>query len=115
MTEDRQVALAAANVAKQLEQNPYLGDKLREKSNQKPLAECRKVKFDRADRPSSAKPRYRYRFVYRIEPHDGAPETVVVMAVGTKPSVYGNATSRVAGRMREQAARRVTRARTERP
>jgi hypothetical protein len=111
--EDREVALAALRLVKRLEHEPYLGDPLREKSNQKPLAQAdsRKVRFDRADRRSSAKPRHRYRLVYRIEPHEGAPETVVVMALGIKPRVYRDATARAAARLREQATERVRRTR----
>ena len=111
--EDREVAVAALRLVKRLEREPYSGDPLREKSNQKPLAQadCRKVKFDRDDRRPSAKPRYRYRLVYRIEPHEGSPQTVVVMALGVKPRVYRDATARAAARLREQATERVRRTR----
>jgi hypothetical protein len=113
LAEDRDVALAALGLVKRLEDEPYLGDPLREKSNQKPLAQadCRKLKFDRADRRSGAKPRYRFRLVYRIEPHDGSPETIVIMALGIKPRVYRDATARAAARLREQATERVRRTR----
>lgn len=113
VAEDREVAVAALKLVKRLEQAPYLGEPLREKSNQKPLAkaDCRKLKFDRADRRRTAKPRYRYRLVYRIEPHEGSPETVVVMALGVKPRVYREATARAAARLREQATERVRRTR----
>jgi Txe/YoeB family toxin of Txe-Axe toxin-antitoxin module len=108
VSEDEQVARAGLRIAKQLESNPYLGDPLREKSNLKPLAQadCRKVKFDHSNRRATAKPRYRYRLVYRIEPHEGSPEAVVVMALGVKPLVYRDATTRAAKRMREQARAR---------
>lgn len=113
LDEDRDVAAAALRLVKRLEREPYLGDPLREKSNQKPLAQadCRKLKFDRADRRPSAKPRHRYRLVYRIEPHEGSPETIVVMALGVKPRVYRDATARAAARLRAQATERVRRAR----
>jgi len=110
---DRELAAEALRLAKQLEADPYRGDELREKSNLKPLAQadCRKVKFDRANRRATAKPRYRYRLVYRIEPHEGSPETVVIMAVGVKPRVYRDATARAARRLRDQARERVRRLR----
>lgn len=113
LDEESEVALAALRLAKRLEHEPYLGDPLREKSNLKPLAQadCRKVKFDRDDRRPGAKPRYRYRLVYRIEPHEGSPETIVVMALGVKPRVYRDATARAAARLREQATDRVRRTR----
>jgi Txe/YoeB family toxin of Txe-Axe toxin-antitoxin module len=108
VAEDEGVAREGLRLAKQLEDDPYRGEPLREKSNLKPLAEAdaRKVKFDLPDRRTTARPRYRYRLVYRIEPHDGSPETVVVMAVGIKPRVYRNATTRAARRLREQAKTR---------
>jgi len=49
--------------------------------------------------------------VYRIEPHEGSPETVVIMAVGVKPRVYRDATARAARRLRDQARERVRRLR----
>jgi len=108
IAEDEQAAREGLRIAKQLESNPYLGEQLREKSNLKPLAQadCRKVKLDRPNRRATAKPRYRYRLVYRIEPHDGSPETVVIMALGVKPRIYREATTRAAKRMREQAVAR---------
>lgn len=112
VAENEQIAREGLRLAKQLEANPYLGDRLREKSNLKPLAEAdgRKAKFDLPSRRATARPRYRYRLVYRIEPHEGSPETVVVMALGVKPRVYRDATTRAAKRMHEQArARRVGR------
>ena len=106
--EDEAVAREGLRIAKQLEAEPYLRDRLREKSNLKPLAqaECRKVKFDRPDRPARAQPRYRYRLVHRIEPHEGSPEEIVVMALGVKPRIYREATTEAARRMREQAQAR---------
>lgn len=117
MKEDERVVREGLRIAKQLEANPYLGEPLREKSNLKPLgqADCRKVKFDHQNRRATAKPRHRYRLVYRIEPHDGSPETIIVMALGVKPRVYREATTRAAKRMREQARARRRRARTSHP
>jgi hypothetical protein len=89
--EDREVAREALRLAKQLEDEPYLGERLREKSNLKPLAraEMRKVKFDPPGRRESARPRHRYRLLYRTEPHEGSPETLVVMAGGQGRRVPG--------------------------
>jgi hypothetical protein len=111
--EDSAIAREGLRLAKQLETEPYLGEPLREKTNLKPLAqaEARKVKFDRPDRRASAEPRYRYRIVYRIEPHAGSPETVVVMALGVKPRVYREAATRAARQLREQAQTRRRRGR----
>lgn len=105
---DEDVARAGLRIVKELEDDPYRGEPLREKSNLKPLAdaESRKVKFDLPDRRPTARPRFRYRLVYRIEPHQGSPETVVVMAIGIKPRVYRDATARAAHRLREQAQTR---------
>ncbi len=106
--EDEQAAREGLRIAKELESSPYLGEQLREKSNLKPLAQadCRKVKFDDPSRRATAKPRYRYRLVYRIEPHDGSPEEILIMALGVKPRVYRDATARAAKRMHEQAQAR---------
>lgn len=108
LAEDREAAREGLRLAKELEASPYLGEPLREKSNLKSLgqADCRKVKFDRPRRGRNAAPRYRYRLVYRIEPHEGSPETVVIMAIGVKARVYRDATTRAAQRMREQARAR---------
>jgi hypothetical protein len=102
------VAREGLRIVKQLEDKPYQGERLREKSNLKPLAqaESRKVKFDVPGRRPTARPRHRYRLVYRIERHEGSPEAVVVMAIGIKPRVYRDATTRAAHRLREQAQTR---------
>jgi hypothetical protein len=108
IAEDREVAREGLRIAKELEASPYRGEPLREKSNLKSLgqADCRMVKFDHPTRSRNAEPRYRYRLVYRIEPHEGSPETVVIMAMGVKARVYRDATTRAAKRMREQARSR---------
>lgn len=91
---------------KALEANPYQGDKLRYKANRKPLAEadCRKLKFDDPDRPASEGTRYRV--LYRLEPNEGAPDEVYVMAVAPKQKAYGEGTARAAARLRELAGAR---------
>ena len=101
----RPIAEAVVRRAKELEGDPYQGEPLREKANLKPLAEadCRKVKFDLPDRRATAKPRYRFRLVYRIEPHEGSPEELIVLAAGVKPGVYRDATREAAARLKELA------------
>jgi mRNA-degrading endonuclease RelE of RelBE toxin-antitoxin system len=77
----------------ELEANPYAGEKPRAKSNRKPLAEadCRKVNVDGI------------RILYRLEPHEGAPADVFVIAVLPKREAYGEGTARAARRLRELA------------
>jgi hypothetical protein len=79
-----------------LRANPYSGDKLRSKSNRKPLAaaDCRRVKVDDV------------RILYRLEPHEGAPADVFVIAVLYKREAYGEGTARAAKRLRELARHR---------
>ncbi len=106
--ETRPIAEAVVRLAKELDADPYRGEPLRAKANVKPLAEaeCRKVKFDLADRKPTAKPRYRFRLVYRVEPHEGSPEELMVLAVGVKPGVYRDAAREAAARLKELAKRR---------
>jgi hypothetical protein len=101
----RPIAEAVVRLAKELQDDPYRGEPLREKANLKLLAEadCRKVRFDLPDRKATAKPRYRFRLVYRIEPHEGSPEELMVLAVGVKPGVYRDATREAAARLKELA------------
>ena len=103
--EDRQLVREAFREMQSLEEQPYAGEKLREKSNRTPLAEadCRKVKFDLPDSSPRANPRYRYRIVYRIEPHEGAPHRVYVIAVCPKRDAYGDGTAPAAKGLREIA------------
>ena len=79
--------------------NPYRGEKLRVKSNRKRLAaaDCRRVKVDGL------------RILYRLEPHEGAPADVFVIAVLSKREAYGEGTARAAKRLRELARRRARR------
>jgi hypothetical protein len=106
--ENRELVREAFRQMQGLEQQPYAGEKLREKSNRKPLADadCRKLKFDLPDRPASAEPRYRYRILYRLEPHEGVPDRVYVIAVCLKKDAYGPGAARAAKRLRELAGRR---------
>lgn len=103
--EDPQLLREALRQMQELERHPYAGEKLREKSNRKPLAQadCRKLKFDASGRSPNANPRYRYRILYRIEPHEGTPHRVYIIAVCPKKDAYGAGTARAAKRLRELA------------
>jgi dsRNA-specific ribonuclease len=46
------------------------------------------------------------RILYRLEPHEGAPADVFVIAVLSKREAYGEGTARAAKRLRELARRR---------
>ena len=67
-----------------LEEEPYQGEKLRYKSNRKPLAQadCRKLNFDDPYLPGDEPARYR--IVYRLEPFEGAADRVYVLIVAFK-------------------------------
>ena len=112
LAEDKELLREAIRRMRALEADPYLGDRLREKSNRKPLAEadCRKLKFDLPTRGEHEKPRYRYRYriVYRLEPHEGSPHRVFVIAVAPKQIAYGEGTARAARRLRQLAKQRAT-------
>ena len=82
-----------------LQANPYARDKLRAKGNRMPPAEadCRKVNVEGI------------RIVYRLEPHEGAPAEIFVIAVLPKRQAYGEGTARAARRLREQARQQTRR------
>jgi mRNA-degrading endonuclease RelE of RelBE toxin-antitoxin system len=105
--EDRELVGEALRAMKALERNPYAGERLREKSNRRPLAEadCRKLKFDLPGRPPAAGSRYR--IVYRVEPNEGSPEEAFVIIVATKQIAYGQGAARAARRLREEARGRL--------
>lgn len=106
--EDQELLREAIRKMRELEKEPYLGDTLREKSNRKPLAEadCRKLKFDLPTTGEHETPRYRYRIVYRLEPHEGSPHRVFVIAVAPKRMAYGEGAARAAKRLRQLAKQR---------
>ncbi len=106
--EDKELLREALRKMRALEKDPYLGDKLREKSNRKPLAEadCRKLKFDLPTRGEHERPRHRYRIVYRLEPHEGSPHRVFIIAVALKRMAYGEGAARAAKRLRHLAKQR---------
>jgi hypothetical protein len=82
-----------------LRSNPYAGEKLRAKANRMPLAgaDCRKINVDGI------------RILYRLEPHEGAPAEVFVIAFLPKRQAYGEGAARAARRLREQARREARR------
>lgn len=84
-----------------LREDPWLGDDPRERYNLKPLANCRRLKFDLPG--WRGKPRFR--LVYRDEPSDGSVALVRVWAVGPRKGfvVYTRAAARAS---REEARRR---------
>ena len=110
LAEDKELLREAIRRMRALEADPYPGDRLREKSNRKPLAEAdsRKLKFDLPTRGEHENPRYRYRIVYRLEPHEGSPHRVFVIAVAPKQIAYGEGTARAARRLRQLAKQRAT-------
>ena len=59
---DRETQFAALRVARDLAQNPHLGERLRNRSRIGDLTICRAVRFDKEGR--RGKPRYR--LVYRL-------------------------------------------------
>jgi hypothetical protein len=94
---------AAVRLAAELRENPWLGERMRERYNLRVLGECRRVSFDRPDWPD--KPRYR--LVYRDEPSDGAPGLVRIIAVGSRErlAAYRAAAVRIGSERRRQQRR----------
>jgi len=110
LAEDKELLREAIRRMRALEADPYLGDRLREKSNRKPLAEAdsRKLKFVLPTRREHENPRYRYRIVYCLEPHEGSPRRVFVIAVAPKQIADGEGAARAARRLRQLAKQRAT-------
>src|ERR1700689_4040426 len=96
---DRDVALAALRLARDLKQNPWLGDELRARRGLEEWKDCRRIRFDRdgwTDKP-------RFRLVYRNEPADGAPHIVAILAATQRTNLgaYRRAKPRLIDRLRE--------------
>ena len=72
------------------------------------LAAIATLKFDLPTRGEHENPRYRYRIVYRLEPHEGSSHRVFVIAVAPKQIAYGEGTARAARRLRQLAKQRAT-------
>jgi Txe/YoeB family toxin of Txe-Axe toxin-antitoxin module len=82
-TVEPRVAKAALDIAKNLRDDPYLGDEMRKRPRLELLADCRRIRFDESSR--RGKPRYR--LVYRNEPSDGAPHIVAILAIGERTNL----------------------------
>lgn len=95
---DRAVARAALVLAKELRENPWLGDEMRSRLGLAELRECRRIRFDRSD--WKGKPRYR--LIYRNEPSDGAPHIVAILAAAERENLgaYRRAKPRLIERLR---------------
>ncbi|HET7043819.1 MAG TPA: hypothetical protein VFI37_03125 [Gaiellaceae bacterium] len=90
-------------LAAELRENPWLGERMRERFNLRVLGECRRIRFDRPDWTS--KPRYR--IVYRNEPSDGAPAVARILAIGERErlAAYRSAAARVGSEQRRRRRR----------
>jgi hypothetical protein len=104
---DEDLVDRAISLMKELRQNPWSGDDLWERYNLRPLADCRKIRFDLP----SWQGRPRYRIVYRNEPLDGAPGLVRVWSAAPRTDLIPNARAatpnpRAAARTRLQPRRR---------
>jgi hypothetical protein len=95
---------AVIGLGKELRDNPWLGEQMRERYNLRVLGECRRIRFDLAD--WTEKPRYR--LVYRNEPTDGAPAVARILAVGSRKDLaaYRAAAARLGSEQRSQRRRR---------
>ncbi len=91
--EDEALVDAAIARMSELRDNPWAGDDLWERYNLRAVKDCRKLRFDVAER--KGKPRYR--IVYRNEPLDGAPGLVRVWSVGPREGLvaYARAATRL--------------------
>jgi hypothetical protein len=94
--DDDAVVAAAIRLAGELRENPWLGERMRERYNLRVLASCRRILFDAPG--WEGKPRYR--LVYRNEP-------VRLMAVGTRESLaaYRASATRLGSAQRERRRR----------
>jgi mRNA-degrading endonuclease RelE of RelBE toxin-antitoxin system len=87
---------AIARIVVDLHSNPWRGDPMDERPPRN-LEGCRKVRFDAPD--------WRYRFVYRNEPSDGAVGVMVVLAIGRRDNMiaYAKASAWLARRLTDDA------------
>jgi hypothetical protein len=74
--EGAELAQAMAEAVLRLEREPYGDGQLTGR-----LRRYRKLRFDSAAHGEAGKPP-RFRFVYRLEPEEGAPAEAVVLAIG---------------------------------
>lgn len=99
--DSRAAQRAALEVIAELQDNPRLGNPLRERVRVGDLRGLRRVAFDEAG--WDGKPRYR--LVYRNEPDDGTVYVVAVIAVGEREELAAYRTA--ADRLRAEARRRL--------
>ena len=97
---ERRTQFAAIRVARDLSENPHLGDPLRNRSRIGDLSRCRAVRFDNEGR--RGKPRFR--LVYYNDPDDGSIAVVRVIAVGLRAQLdaYKAAAARLRRERRDQ-------------
>ena len=100
---DRETQFAALRVARDLAENPHLGERLRNRSRIGDLTICRAVRFDKEGH--RGKPRYR--LVYYNDPDDGSIAVVRVIAVGLRAQLeaYKVAAARLRRERRDQLGR----------
>jgi hypothetical protein len=96
---DEDLRLQIARIVVELYRNPFLGELMGDKPP-RVLRGCRKIRFDLPG--WHGKPRYR--IVYRNEPADGAPATVLILAIGRRDRMiaYAKAARRVKERVVEE-------------
>lgn len=95
---DEDLKREVARIVIEIHRNPHHGELMGDKPP-RVLKGCRKVRFDEPG--WHRKPRYR--FVYRNEPGDGAPATVVIIAIGRRDRMIAYA--KAARRVKEMAVR----------
>jgi hypothetical protein len=97
---DRKTQLAALQVALALQDNPHLGDPLRNRLRIGDLGRCRTIRFDH----SEWKEKPRYRLVCFNDPDDGSIAVVRVIAVGLRAQLaaYKAAAARLRRQRRER-------------
>lgn len=92
-SDGHELAQAMAKAVLQLESEPYGDGKLHGR-----LSGYRKLRFDTAIHSGAGK-KPRFRFVYRLEPEEGAPAEAVVLAIGGRGALraYEVAQRRIKG------------------
>ena len=98
---DREVQLAGLRVARELRDDPWLGEPLRSRARVGDLTACRRVRFDRPDWPG----RPRYRLIYRNHPEDGSIAVVKVIAADLREQL--DACKTAAARLRRELRRQL--------
>jgi hypothetical protein len=99
---DRKAQPAALRVARDLGENPHLGEALRNRLRVGDLSRCRAVRFDQPAR----KEKPRFRLAYYNDPDDGSIAVVRVIAVGLRAQLQ--AYKEAAARLRRERRDRIT-------